>query len=137
MTKRSEKPLAGEAANSNLPALEVHEAAKVAVLLVQADPEQRRRVAEQLTQAGFIVVTASSGADAVELCEHFAVAAVVWDVPPASDVQVALNAMRRFQPKLSCCLFEDKDDRGKRRRAFLEDTVQGEHITRRLLHALR
>jgi response regulator RpfG family c-di-GMP phosphodiesterase len=139
MSQRPGKASANEAvsANSNLPAGQTSDASNLAVLLVQVDPEQRRRVAVQLTQAGFIVVTAASGADAIELCEHFAVAAVVWDVPPAPDVEVALKAMRRFQPELACCLMEDMDNLGKRRRAFVGDLVQAEQVKLRLFRALR
>jgi CheY-like chemotaxis protein len=127
----------GTSKNGTHAAEQTQAAPHVAVLLVQMDPEQRQKLADQLTQAGYIVVTAAGGGDAVELCEHFAFAAVVWDVPPAPDVEAALEAMRRWQPKLACCLMEYDDNVGEPRRTSLDDTAHVEQIKRRLLHTLR
>jgi PleD family two-component response regulator len=110
--------------------------AEAAVLLVQADPDKRRRVADQLTQTGFIVVTAPSAADAIELCEHFAVAAIVWDVPPPPDVDVAMTAMRRIQPKLACCVIEDTEKPGEPHRAPVDGNAQAQRLKLRLLHTI-
>lgn len=131
----------GTSKNGNHAAEQPQAAPNVAVLLVQMDPEQRQKLAGQLTQAGYIVVTAADGAEAIELCEHFAVAAVVWDVPPADvppapDVETALEAMRRWQPKLACCLMEDQDPL-EHRRTSQDDTEHVEQIKRRLLHTLQ
>jgi CheY-like chemotaxis protein len=123
--------------NGTLPAEQTKAVPDVAVLLVQTAPDERQKLANQLTQAGYIVVTAAGSAEAIELCEHFAFAAVVWDVPPAPDVEIALEAMRRWQPKLACCLMDDHDRLGEHHRTAMDDTAHAELIKRRLLHTLQ